>query len=160
MIQNSGNTEQIVQTIAKTLGEFGQVHTVRVQHTHPLGLRGVDLLILGCPTQRWGPPRAMRFLLEYISPQALDSLAVACFDTRFGLPRWMTGSAAEVMIKKLRKMGVSHLFLPESFLVKGTRGPLKGGELERAANWAQGLREQVEAPLYQPSVPASPAPYA
>jgi flavodoxin len=139
------NTEQLVRTITKTLAEGGQVRTVQVQHTHPLGLRGVDLLILGCPTQKWGPPRAMRFLLEYISPRTLPGLAIACFDTRLDLPRWMTGSAAEVMTGELRKMGVANLVHPESFVVKGMRGPLKSGELERAVTWAKSLREQIEA---------------
>jgi hypothetical protein len=57
----------------------------------------------------------------------------------------MTGSAAEVMARELRNMGIANLFLPESFLVKGIRGPLESGEVERAATWAQMLREQVEA---------------
>jgi flavodoxin len=144
-----GNTEQLAQTIAETLRECGQVHTVRVEHTHP-GLQGVDLLILGCPTQQWRPTRAMRFLLEYISLESLSHLAVACFDTRWGQPRWMTGSAAGMLTKKLRKMGVSHLFPPESFLVKGMQGPLESGELERAANWARMLREKVEIPQVAP----------
>ncbi len=143
-----GNTEQLAQTIAETLREWGQVHTVRVEHTHPLGLQGVDLLILGCPTQQWRPTRAMRFLLEYIPLESLSRLTVACFDTRLGQPQWMTGSAAGVMTKKLRKMGVSHLYPPESFLVKGMHGPLEGGELERAANWARMLREKVEEDTY------------
>jgi flavodoxin len=140
-----GNTEQLAQTIAETLRECGQVRTVRVEHTHPLGLQGVDLLILGCPTQQWRPTQAMRFLLEYIPLESLSRLAVACFDTRLGQPQWMTGSAARVMTKKLRKMGISHLYPPESFLVKGMHGPLESGEVERAANWARMLREKVEA---------------
>ena len=143
-----GNTEQIAKTIAETLREWGQVHTVRVEHTHPLGLQGVDLLILGYPTQQWRPTQAMRFLLEYIPHESLSRLAVACFDTRLGQPQWMTGSAAGVMTKKLRKMGVSHLYPPESFLVKGMHGPLENGELERAANWARMLREKIQEDTY------------
>jgi hypothetical protein len=42
-------------------------------------------------------------------------------------------------------MGISHLFPPESFLVKGMHGPLQSGEVERAASWARMLREKVEA---------------
>ena len=82
-----GNTEQLAQAIAETLREWGQVRTVRVEHAHPLGLQGVDLLILGCPTQQWRPTRAMRFLLDYSSPDSLSHLAIACFDTRLGQPR-------------------------------------------------------------------------
>ena len=46
-----GNTEQGVLAIADALGDYGQVRTVRVEHTHPLYVQGVDLLLLGCPTQ-------------------------------------------------------------------------------------------------------------
>ncbi len=139
-----GNTEHIVQSIANTLYEGGLVRTVRVEHTHPLELQGVDLLIIGCPTQEWRPTPAMRSLLEYISPAALSRMTVACFDTRLDQPRWMTGSAAEQLTKKLRKMGVAHLFPPQSFLVKGIHGPLANGEVERASTWARTLLEKVD----------------
>jgi flavodoxin len=140
-----GNTELVVLKIADTLREYGQVQTVRVEHTHPLYMEEVDLLILGCPTQKWGTAPAMSTLLEYIPSEALKRLAVACFDTRLDEPQWVTGSAAERMTSKLRKRGASQLFTPASFLVKGVHGPLEDGELERAATWAAQLREQVEA---------------
>ncbi len=139
-----GNTEQVVLTIADALREYGQVQTVRVEHTHPLYVQEVDLLILGCPTQKWDTTPAMSALLEYIPAEALQRLAVACFDTRLDEPQWLTGSAAEQMTRKLCKRGASHLFPPQSFLVKGRHGPLEDGELERAAHWAAKLREQVE----------------
>jgi len=33
---------------------------------------------------------------------------------------------------------------PEGFLVKGKKGPLKEGELERAAGWARSLLELMK----------------
>ena len=139
-----GNTEQVVLTIAEALRAYGRVQTVRVEHTHPLYVQEVDLLLLGCPTQKWGTTPAMSALLAYIPSETLKRLAVACFDTRLDEPQWVSGSAAERMTRKLRKRGASHLFPPQSFLVKGTHGPLEDGELERAAHWAAQLREQVE----------------
>jgi len=139
-----GNTEQIAEAISDTLCEFGQVQTVRVQHTHPLDLDGVDLLILGCPTQRWRPTRAMRDLLEYIPAESLSRLEVACFDTRFDQSSLLTGSAAELMTRKLRKRGASHLLPAESFFVMGMHGPLKNGELERAVSWARTLYKKSD----------------
>lgn len=140
-----GNTEQIAQAIAQALGVYGQVDTVRVEHTHPLELQGVDLLILGSPTQKWSATPAMRSLIEYASSETLKRVAVACFDTRYDRPEWMTGSAAELLIGKLREKGITRLFPPESFLVKGKRGPLESDELERAASWARMLHERVGA---------------
>ncbi len=141
-----GNTEQIARAIANMFSEFGQVRTVRVDPTQAVDFQGMDLLILGCPTQGWKPTPAMQTFLGNVSPKSLKGLAVACFDTRFNKPRWMTGSAARVMDKKLRAMGVLPALAPESFFVAGTEGPLANGELERAAKWARMLREKIEAP--------------
>ena len=97
------------------------------------------MLVVGGPTQSWGVTSGIRAFLATIPPKQLRSLAVACFDTRYRQPRWLTGSAAGVMAKNLQKMGVSALVPAESFLVSGKEGPLISGELDRAAAWAQTL---------------------
>ena len=50
------------------------------------------------------------------------------------------GYAANAMAKALLKNGGNLRVLPEGFLVTGEQGPLKEGELERAAEWAKQLR--------------------
>jgi flavodoxin len=65
------------------------------------------------------------------------------FDTRFEKPAFLTGSAAKGIAKRLRRKGFE-VVATESFFVLGTDGPLKDGELERAAEWAEGLRNQVQ----------------
>jgi flavodoxin len=137
-----GNTERIAQAIADTLRSFGQAQAVRVDPAHPVSFQGMDLLILGCPTQGFRPTPAMQSFLGNVSYQSLSGLAVACFDTRIHGP---FGSAARGMVRKLQKMGVSPLLPPQSFFVKGTQGPLKSGEGERATTWAQMLFDKAEA---------------
>ena len=137
-----GNTERIAKAITDTLQQYGQARILRIRHTHPLELQGVDLLILGCPTKRFRPTRAMRSLLEYIPVDALSRLTIACFDTRSELSPRMTGSAAEFMARELSRRGASHLLPSESFFVKGIHGDLEDGELERAGNWARMLCEK------------------
>ena len=73
----------------------------------------------------------------------MGGLVVACFDTRFHQPRWLTGSAARVMAKQLSKMGFLLLGPSESFFVKGSEGPLEDGELERAEIWALALHDKI-----------------
>jgi len=146
-----GDTERIAQAIADTLGEFGEARTVRLDPSQPVGLQGVDVFIVGCPTQGWRPTQAVQSFLEEVSSEELGGMAVACFDTRFRLPRFMSGSAAKVMARKLREKAVSLLVEPESFFVEGTEGPLREGELQRAATWARQIVDEVEA-----SRPASP----
>ena len=146
-----GDTERIAQAIANAFGEFGEARAVRLDPGQPVELQGLDLFILGCPTQGWRPTPAIQSFLEEASSEELGGLAGACFDTRFRLPRFMTGSAARVMAARLREKGVSLLVEPESFFVKGTEGPLREGEIERASTWARQIVEEVEA-----SRPASP----
>jgi flavodoxin len=141
-----GNTGRIAQAIADTLRTSGEVQAIRLEPGHPVELEGVEMLIVGCPTQGWRPTPAIRSFLKEVSSEELRSLAVACFDTRFRLPRLMTGSAARVMARTLQEKGVSLLAEPESFFLKDTEGPLRDGELDRAAAWARMLIKEVEAP--------------
>src|SRR5215208_6941350 len=141
-----GDTQRIAQAIADTLGEFGEARAVRLDPTQPVQLQGVDLFILGCPTQGWRPTPAIQSFLEELSSEELRGLTVACFDTRFRLPRLMTGSAAKVMARTLQEKGGSLLVEPESFFVKSTEGPLRNGELDRAAAWVRMLIKEVQFP--------------
>jgi flavodoxin len=142
-----GNTEQIAQAISGALRDFGRAQAVHVDPAHPLELQGVDLLILGSPTQGFRPTPAMQSFLGTVSYQALSGLAVACFDTRFRGRLWKH-SAAQHMAGQLHTMGVEPLVPPESFFVKFTRegkGPLLAEEVERAASWASSVHQQYEA---------------
>ena len=141
-----GNTEHIARVIAGSLRAFGQAQAVRVDPAHPVSFEGVDLLIVGSPTQGFRPTPAMQSLLGNVSSQRLRGLAVACFDTRFRGPLWKS-SAAPRMARQLHSMGVESIVPPESFFVKSMKkeGPLLPGEVERAATWARMLFNKVEA---------------
>ena len=49
----------------------------------------------------------------------------------------MGGYAARRMAESLKKKGASLVVPPEGFFVKDREGPLKEGELERAAEWVK-----------------------
>jgi flavodoxin len=134
-----GNTEKIALKISETLGEYGPSRALRVTEFTNDALRGIDLLVLGCPTQAWHSTPNMQTLVKALDQQEPQGLAIAEFDTRLDKPRWLTGSAAKLMAKQLKQVGVP-IMQPESFLVTGTEGPLGPGELERAADWARELR--------------------
>ena len=63
---------------------------------------------------------------------------VASFDTRFST-KWVSifGYAAGRIGKNLKKKGGNLIINPEPFFVESTEGPLKEGELDRAASWAK-----------------------
>jgi len=66
-----GNTEQVAQTVADTLGEEGIGQLISVDEADALELEGVDLLVLGGPTQRHGLSRPS-------GPGLSSSLAGSC----------------------------------------------------------------------------------
>lgn len=141
-----GNTERIARAIADTAQAAGQVRLVRIDPDTPPEIGQADVLIVGCPTQGWRPTPAIRTFLETLSSDDVRGIAVACFDTRFPKPRWLTGSAARVLARQFRAMGAAPVVPPESFFVSGTEGPLVSGELDHAAGWTWALLAKVEAP--------------
>lgn len=151
-----GNTEHVARTVAEALGTSAEARCVRLDAARPIELQGVDLLVLGSPTQGWGPTPAMRSFLEGVPSEQLRGLTAVCFDTRFRMPRWMTGSAAGVMAGKLREKGVSLLVPPESFFVKRREGPLRSGELDRASAWARMLVKEAEVSRRAMTGPVDP----
>jgi len=134
-----GNTERIAQAIAEALRADGLAQALRFDPARPIELQGLDLLVVGSPTQGWRPTPAIQSWLASLTAERLRGVGVACFDTRFKKPRWLTGSAAQVIARRFRKQGAALLVPPESFFVQSTQGPLVVGELERAARWAQAL---------------------
>ena len=139
-----GNTERVARAIADTLRASGTVRVLRADQTSAADLLGIDLLVLGSPTQGWKPTPAMQSLLASLTRAQLGDVAVACFDTRFRMTHWLSGSAARRMAATFRTIGVQPCVPPESFFVQGGEGPLLAGELERADRWAQALAKAVQ----------------
>ncbi len=147
-----GNTEKIAQAITQTLQEFGAARLKPVDQVTVSELQDIDLLVLGCPTQGWHPTPAMLAFLTSNTAMLLNGLDIACFDTRFHLPHFLTGSAAHSMVGQLHKLGGLVISPPESFFVESKQGPLEEGELMRADGWARALYSRIEehSPVLHP----------
>lgn len=147
-----GNTEQIAQAIVQTLQEFGAARLKPVEQVTVAELQDIDLLVLGCPTQGWHATPAMHTFLSSFATALLSGLDIACFDTRFHLPHFLTGSAAHAMVGQMHKLGGLVIAPPESFFVESKQGPLEEGELQRADGWARALYSRIEehSPLLHP----------
>ena len=140
-----GNTERSAQAIADALRGFGEVRAARIDPAHSIEVQGIDMLVVGGPTQGWRPTPKMQSFLEAITSEQIRGVGVACFDTRLRMLDWLTGSAAKVMARKLQERGAMLIVPPESFFVKGDKDPLQSGELDRAATWGRMLVEALEA---------------
>lgn len=135
-----GNTEKIARAVAGAITPFGEVKVLRVGEANLPELGSIDLLIVGSPTQGGKPTPAVQEFLSKIPANALKNINVASFDTRVKMfVAKLFGYAAGRIADSLKDKGGNLVAPPEGFIVKGNEGPLKEGELERAADWAKGI---------------------
>jgi len=133
-----GNTEKIAKAIGAAIP--GEVKLLRAGLVGASDLQGLDLLIVGAPTQGGRPTEAVQAFLGQASMLSLGGMFAAAFDTRL-TSKWVRifGYAAPRIAERLKQQGGTVVGSPEGFFVKGKEGPLVEGELERAAAWAKGI---------------------
>lgn len=142
-----GNTEKIARAIGDSLSSHESVEVRRVTDIKAEHLTGVELLIVGSPTRAFKPTKPIMDFLIRLPLRSLSGVAAAAFDTRISTTdinsRLLNGFvkifgyAAGSIAGKLEKKGGKLITRPEGFYVKDSEGPLKDGELERAADWIE-----------------------
>jgi hypothetical protein len=150
-----GNSRAVAGAIATGLAPAMTVDVVDVGMAPSQLPADLDLLVVGGPTHAHGMSRrGTRVsattkahgaggpvdvgIREWLAGlQARPALAAAAFDTRFGKPRWLVGSAARGAARRLRKLGFRLVAPPQSFFVVGSEGPLVPEALAAAAAWGK-----------------------
>jgi hypothetical protein len=152
-----GNTAAVARAVAEGIGEG--TTALSTGEADAAAVPGLDLLVVGAPvlgfrlaneqmykTMRSQPSKGkppdlshppVRVWLRSVPSGAS---AVAAFDTRVRGP---FGKAAPAILKLLTQRGYRSLTGPAGFLVKGTQGPMREGELDRARDWGRELAETV-----------------
>lgn len=135
-----GNTEKIARAMGDSIG--GEVLVVRAGEVKES--ESCDLFIVGGPTHAGRPTPPIGDLLKRIPDGALEGTSVAAFDTRVP-KKWVRlfGFAAPKIAGKLKGKGGRVMAEPEGFFVEDTEGPLREGELERAAVWARAIADKM-----------------
>jgi len=138
-----GNTDKVAQAMGAALG----CEARRAIEVTPEQLAGLDVLVVGSPTQAFQALKPVKAFLKSIPAGSLKGVKVAAFDTRMDVKEVNNavltvfakafGYAAEPIGKQLVKKGGTQAVPPAGFVVNGEKGPLRDGELERAAAWAQ-----------------------
>jgi len=143
-----GNTKKIAEAIAGVLASSNEVKMALADEMDKFDFKAINLFLVGSPTQGGAPSLKLKKALEKIPVDALNGVKVAVFDTRFlekdqnfalRLLIKIIGYAAPRIAKMLQGKGGQLVAAPEGFIVEKKEGPLKAGELERAASWAQNL---------------------
>ena len=143
-----GNTERIAQVIGNALGSSYEVEVLQVGTIAPDPFEGLELLIVGSPTQRFNPTEGIKNFLKSLPSSRLKDIKVAAFDTRLTIEdieeiailaffvRFF-GYAAKPIANGLKRKGGTLILPPEGFYVQGMEGPLVEGEIERVEDWAR-----------------------
>jgi flavodoxin len=152
----TGNTRKIAEAIADVLGQRGEARLVAAEDANAVEPHVGELLVIGGPTERHAVTPAVRDLMDRMRPKGLGGVAAAAFDTRLGMPRWPSGTAATAITRRLTLLG-AHVVHPEGrFIVAGRPPVLVTGELERARAWAAALADAA-APVVGGKVAAGSA---
>jgi hypothetical protein len=163
-----GATRDVARAIADGLGSRLAVTIAEVADAPARLPAGATLLVVGGPTHARGMTKAasraeaveraghralvsrgggIREWLAALEATAGQRAAGAAFDTRFGSPSPLWGSAARDVAARLAELGFARAVDPASFLVLGPESAgvasLLPGELERARAWGVALAETV-----------------
>ena len=158
-----GNTKIIAEEIADGLRGAGEVQIGSVDELSPASIDEATFVVVGGPTQRHGLARpdarqtlssvagakygpilvGRGSLADWLDRIPTGRVHAAAFDTRYEQSTLITGSAAKLIGSRLQSKGYS-LIGAESFFVKGTGGPLKDGQRERAKAWGRQLAATVQ----------------
>ena len=171
-----GNTRLVAEAIADGIRAADPAARVSVTRTDATKLGPVDdacLLVVGGPThmRRMSSPRSrqqglqaarkakdqqscapepgtagpgLREWLRALPPARLGAVAAA-FDTR--LESRLAGGAARSASRQLRRRGFGLAGQPAGFIVTGSHGPLRQGELDRAREWGAALARHAGVPV-------------
>lgn len=136
-----GNTQAVAEAIAQGLKPI-RAAAVSVTDFKPGSLAGGDLLVVGSPINGWRPTPKITELLGQLGNGKLKGIKAAAFDTRVRF--FIHGDAARKITKLLTEGGAHIISHPTPFYVRGTEGPLRAGELDRATTWARNLASALE----------------
>ncbi len=139
-----GNTKMIAETMAQTISNEHDVYLCHFDELNLDRLEQVELIVVGSPTRAFRHTKKISELIYNIIPvKKIPNVAV--FDTRIALEdidnkmlAFMAkkfGYANDSMAKLISKRGLNLISRPGEFQVADSQGPLKDGEIERAAQW-------------------------
>ncbi len=153
-----GNTASVAKAIAEGIGP--DARALSTTEATAAALAGVALIVTGSPIIAFGLPSdktrrdmqarpdkkapsppdlshpPIRSWIEGLPGSGAPAVKAAAFETGFKLS---PGGSAAKMLKMLGSLGYAPVAKKQRFLVQGSYGPMKEGELERAKAWGAEL---------------------
>jgi hypothetical protein len=149
-----GNTAAIARAIAEGIGPGARA--LSTTEATGAAIEEADLIVAGAPVIAFSlptekareniranpgkapapPDLSNPSMRSWLAALPAGSGRAAAFET--GL-RWSPGGATSAIIKGLKRAGYRPIGKGQRFIVKGSYGPLRDGELERARQWGAEL---------------------
>lgn len=145
-----GNTQKIAEAIGDGLKSAFAVDVLPIDGVTPAQVTAADLLVLGGPTEAHGMTAALKAFVDGMS-FSLEGKPVAAFDTRIGVAKIFSGSAASGIDAHLRRAGAKVIADDGSFIVKGKQPELEPGELARALLWGKDVAAKITSLAVAPA---------
>ncbi|MCS7102416.1 MAG: flavodoxin domain-containing protein [Candidatus Korarchaeum sp.] len=139
-----GNTRLVAEKIVEGMRKAGGVDDITIKEVKALPVEEVkkyDVIIIGSPNHIGGPTWGIKRFIRRMGKLGLTDKWFAVFDTCLG------GREYERAVKKMEKLimkntGQSRILLPGlSIKVKGIKGPIVEGELERCEEFGEKIIE-------------------
>jgi flavodoxin len=141
-----GNTKQVAEAIAARVRALGHESVVQDLRRKLPDLNSVDFVIIGAPTRMARVTRKALRVLKRLRKRGFGPKPVAVFDTYGPIPtkpeelekgrKWLYPGAAGILQKRAGELGLNAYANTLRCEVVGMKGPLKDGELEKAAAFA------------------------
>ena len=154
-----GNTAAVAKAIAAGFGPDAQALTT--DEASPTAVGDADVIVAGAPvmafhlpsdkmlatmagdTKAPTPPElAHASMRSWLDHMEAGRGRFAAFETAL---RWSPGGATGAIDDRLERAGFTRLAKGRRFVVKGSYGPLRDGELERAKEWGSELAAAMTA---------------
>jgi len=148
-----GNTAAVAEAIAEGIGAGARA--MPTSEATPAVVAEADLVVAGSPVMAFNLPSArMRATMatdqkaptppdlshqsmqEWLAGLSLRHGAAAAFETRL---RFSPGGATGAIERSLERAGYRTIAKAGKFIVHGSYGPLREGEVERARQWGADL---------------------
>jgi len=148
-----GNTAAVARAIAEGLGP--EARALSTAEATGEALAGAGLIVAGAPVHAFGlptddtrrntaakpgkapaPDLSHPPMRSWLAALPSGQARCAAFDTRF---KWTPGGAAAGILRRLERAGYRPVAKGQRFLIQGSQGPMRDGELERARAWGAEL---------------------
>ena len=140
-----GNTEQVAEAIARRLRETGHMAVVQDLRRALPELGSFDLVAIGAPTRMARVTHSALGVLRRLRRKGFTAKPIVVFDTYGPVPTdpqaaeksrpWIYPGAAGMLQKAAAGLGLNVYAEVLRCQVKGLKGPLADGELERALSF-------------------------